>query len=281
MTQTIKKSLGEGFSRGEIYAALAYDTTDRFGGMRIKGIYVAPPSGSGDAIQIGSCTNGIKIEGTVTLPIGIGTVTALTTAVTGQSAIKVYSDLSGDGYNVPVWITGAVTGAGASFGSIYCIRGDVKLTGVQTTQDNDQFVVGVHGRARVSGTIKNTAVTIAGVMSQILAGGTWTEVENACSLWVDNQLATNPTTGEVSMVLITQNNSSSSAIVDNVFKVQGGGGTDTHFAYLFNFVKNITGGFVSADIGSTAIHKTICRSLKIKIDDVDFYLLASTAPATS
>ena len=40
MASTISKHIGEGFARGELYAALAYDTTDQFSGMRIKGIYI-------------------------------------------------------------------------------------------------------------------------------------------------------------------------------------------------------------------------------------------------
>jgi len=38
MSQTINKAIGEGFPKGELYAALAYDETDKFGGMKIKGI---------------------------------------------------------------------------------------------------------------------------------------------------------------------------------------------------------------------------------------------------
>ena len=38
MTQTISKSLGEGHGKGELYAALAHDTSDKFGGMEIKSI---------------------------------------------------------------------------------------------------------------------------------------------------------------------------------------------------------------------------------------------------
>ena len=33
MTETISKHLGEGHGKGELYAALAYDTSDAFGGM--------------------------------------------------------------------------------------------------------------------------------------------------------------------------------------------------------------------------------------------------------
>ena len=40
MTQTIKKSIGQGWGKGEVYHALAYDENDKFGGLRIKGIYI-------------------------------------------------------------------------------------------------------------------------------------------------------------------------------------------------------------------------------------------------
>jgi len=39
MTMTISKHIGEGFGKGELYAALAYDTGDAFGGMRVKSMY--------------------------------------------------------------------------------------------------------------------------------------------------------------------------------------------------------------------------------------------------
>ena len=41
MTETIKKSMGEGHAKGEVYAAMAYDTTDKFGGLRQKSIYLS------------------------------------------------------------------------------------------------------------------------------------------------------------------------------------------------------------------------------------------------
>ncbi len=44
MAQTIRKSIGEGWGKGEVFAALAYDETDRFGGLRIKGTYIAKTS---------------------------------------------------------------------------------------------------------------------------------------------------------------------------------------------------------------------------------------------
>jgi len=38
MSQTISKHIGEGFGKGELYAALAYDAADSFGGMKIKNV---------------------------------------------------------------------------------------------------------------------------------------------------------------------------------------------------------------------------------------------------
>jgi len=38
MSETIKKHIGEGFGKGELYAALAYDAGDAFGGMKIKNV---------------------------------------------------------------------------------------------------------------------------------------------------------------------------------------------------------------------------------------------------
>ena len=37
--ETISKHLGEGFGKGELYAALAYDPSDAFGGMAVKSMY--------------------------------------------------------------------------------------------------------------------------------------------------------------------------------------------------------------------------------------------------
>ena len=57
MAQTISKHIGEGFGRGELYAALAYDSSDVFGGMSIKGINFSPVAGT-PAIQVGNSTTG-------------------------------------------------------------------------------------------------------------------------------------------------------------------------------------------------------------------------------
>ena len=44
MSQTISKHIGEGFGKGELYAALAYDASDAFGGMKIKALIICQNS---------------------------------------------------------------------------------------------------------------------------------------------------------------------------------------------------------------------------------------------
>ena len=58
MSETISKHLGEGFGKGELYAALAYDTSDAFGGMRIKSTYYEKTlaAAADRAIQIATTT---------------------------------------------------------------------------------------------------------------------------------------------------------------------------------------------------------------------------------
>jgi len=57
MAQTISKHIGEGFGKGELYAALAYNSSDVFGGVSIKGINFSPVAGT-PAIQVGNSTTG-------------------------------------------------------------------------------------------------------------------------------------------------------------------------------------------------------------------------------
>jgi len=223
-------------------------------------------------------TAGINIEGTHVLALGIGSTTALTTATTGKSAVKVQSAFSATtGYHVGAWFVGNYTGAGAAGGSVYALRGHVAVTGTQTTVGAEAFIVGVHGRCAVTGTAYNSSAVYAGVLAQMLGGGTWTAANKVYALWVDNQLATNPTSGTVAMVGIRQNNNSGTAVVDHVFDIYG-----ANIANFINFDSCISSGFVSSgSVGSTAIHKTACKTIKILIDGVDYYLIASTVVESS
>lgn len=219
---------------------------------------------SGNAISIVS-TGSNATDGTC---LKIGTSgTPITSGTTNAGAVKVYSDTSGTvGWFVGAWFQSQLTEDG--YNSVYTIRGHVDVkAGVSAEGDEDQFLVGVHGRARISGTIDNDSVVVAGVLAQMLHGGTLTKVENMAALWVNNQLRTNPTTGDLSMILIEQSNSSGAGIVDQVFKITGGGNTQTYFEYLFNFERCTTDAFVSASL----------QSAKVVVDASDRYIVLSQA----
>jgi len=204
-------------------------------------------------------------------PLRFGTSTApLTTATTGLSLLKMYSDYSASGYHVPVWVVGRHTGDAATYGSVYCVRGDAQLEGTQTTQSNAQYIVGVHGRTRVASSSKvyNSACTFAGVMAQLLDGGTWTAANLVYCLWVDNQLTVNPTAGTVAMVGIRQNNNSANAVVDYVFDIQG-----NRIPTFINFVSCVSNGCITKGATHTAT-VTCDAKIKILIDGDTFYIPA-------
>ena len=216
-------------------------------------------------ISIGSCaTAGINIEGTHTLALGIGSTTALTTATTAMSAVKVQSAFSAtSGYHVGAWFVGNYTGAGAAGGSVYALRGHAAVTGTQTTVGTAAYIVGVHGRCAVTGTAYNSSAIYAGVLAQMLAGGTWTAANLVYCLWVDNQLATNPTAGTVAMVGIRQNNNSATAVVDHCFDIYG--------PRIDNFINfdtcTGTGAFITDNAATGSVKKAKC-----KIGDTDYYI---------
>jgi len=65
--ETISKHIGEGFGKGELYAALAYDSTDNFGGMCIKQVRFNPATGVSSIVigtsgtHWGTTTAGTKV----------------------------------------------------------------------------------------------------------------------------------------------------------------------------------------------------------------------------
>lgn len=94
--ETIRKHIGEGFGKGELYAALAYDATDSFGGLAIKQLRFNPESGK-TSITIGDST------------------TAVTLATYAQRAITIYTttaDDDGSENAMPVYVSATMTAAG-------------------------------------------------------------------------------------------------------------------------------------------------------------------------
>jgi len=231
-------------------------------------------AGATTGIQIGTCTTGINVEGTVTLALGIGSTTPLTTATSAMSAVKVYSDYSkADGYHVGSWFSSKYTGDGTGIGSVYTLRGHVDFEGTQTTSSTAQFLSGVHGRAAVTGTIYNSQLVISGITAQLLAGGTLTAVRQMSALWVDNQMATNPTAGNCDMVWISNNNEQA-GVVDHIFRIYGANVQGGLFAFDSCMVGS--NGFITDGV---VAHAGDMIKIKCTADGDDYYLLASTAPA--
>lgn len=249
-----------------------------YGGTAHTGVLVLPHVGSTfttglhldsqygtitTGISVGSCTTGINIEGTVTLPLGIGSTTALTTATTGRSAIKVQSDFTGDGYHVPIWCTSRLTGDGATYGSTYAVRGHAEIEGTQTTQGTAQYVFGVHGRVDNTGTVYNTSAFMGGVCAQVLDGGTYTAVQNLSCLWADWQFTGTVSAGETQLLRLTHNGAGHT--LDSFIYVYGANAAD----YFMKFHNTMTGNW--SDTGTTEGEECVGH-LKVRFNNADAYI---------
>ena len=208
---------------------------------------------------------------------GIGSDTALTTATTALTAFKIQSNFSGNGYHFGQWNICKYTLDGASYGSVRSVVGQVDLSATQTTVGTAQQLIGVHGRAKVSGVAYNSGLFVAGVLGQVLAGGTWTATDKVAAGWFDWQLASAVTAGDTMLLYLTNNANNASYNPTSVMFIYA-----PYMTNLFYLQGGTVGGLmVSADIGATAIHKTVCRAIRISIDGTAYYLLASTAYGAS
>jgi len=224
-------------------------------------------------IAIGACTTGINLEGTIDLALGIGSTTPLTTATTGKKAALIQSNFSGNGYHFGAQVISQYTLDDASYGSVRAIVGQVDLSATQTTVGSAQYLVGVHGRAMVSGTAYNSALMVTGVMGQILNGGTYTAANHVSAGWFDWQLNTPLSGVSSSEILYLSNNADNST------------NNPDHMMYLYApYVTNFfsmdgagNGGMVSATY-STPVHAGTCKKIKVDLDGDTYYMLVSTAP---
>jgi len=173
-------------------------------------------------IDITAATTGININGAGTSAItitqtgsvattgtclAIGTSgTPITTATTNAGPIKVYANYTkASDWFVGAWVTSKNACGSTSTGSIYSLRGHADYGATQTTSSTAQYVIGAQGRVAVTGTVYSSNIHIAGVMGQMLSGGTYTEVSHVCAVWADSQLAHAVTTGQKSMIAMTNN----------------------------------------------------------------------------
>ena len=260
--ETISKHIAEGFAKGELYAALAYDATDRFGGMAIKAIRFNPASASSVALSI---------YGTMAKAIDIGDSDPLTTATSGQVTVKCrsyYSALTGS--HTGCQYVSKLTGDGANSSFITAIKAWAELEGAQTNIGTTQGVYAMEAYTRISGTAYNTSLTACSMKATIDGTGTLTAFGHACVLWLDNKLPT-IAAGEHSIIYMTNNNSGSRTIGQAIYLY------GVYVTNLINLNGCTSGGMVS-NASASALHGTLSKKIKISIDGVTYYLLASTTP---
>lgn len=228
--------------------------------------YLKTVSGGTESLgKITKTTTGTFIDTSTTDAVGGVPVINIVSTFTKASAIAhkailvtlTYQPTGNTGTGVPIAIAGmTVLGASATHSGLYMwgVQGGLKfLTGSVVSDSQSaagRFVL------EEAGTVTYTGGNIAGI-------------------YVDN-LITSPMAsesgGQIDLIRIANHG----GLMDNAINVYGP--NLTNLLYLGGCT---TVGCVGADIGATAIHKTICRSIKIDIDGVTFYLLASTAPAAS
>ncbi len=182
MSQTITKHIGEGFARGELYAALAYDPTDQFGGMRIKNIKIAktlPASVAGLELDIECPLATVGMAWTAALKIDITQTSTLSGAwnVLGRMM----------GILIDVNVTSELTNA---FG----IMSRVNLTTSMTSADDVNDIQALVGVVNVnlttpdtlSGETDSTICGVKGIISRSESGGITIEQNVAAGVFTYN-----------------------------------------------------------------------------------------------
>jgi len=217
------------------------------------------------------------VAGTVSTKFfGVGSTTPVTLTTTSPNALHIQGDQASVALRASYAIKARIrlTGDGASSAHAYAVNGWTEYSGTGTTNAVNNQVVGVAGLVKNSGTIYNTGIFLAGMLAQVLQGGTYTKANHICSLWADNQLRS--AAGDVTnheLIYMTNNNSGSgSRVIGQAMFLYG--------PYVTNFVHFWgceTGGMVS-NASASALHGTLSKKIKISINDVTYYLLASTTP---
>lgn len=203
MAQTISKHIGEGFGKGELYAALAYDETDAFGGMKIKGLRI---QGQLKVHNRPLTTNVFAAEIKADIKNATGTYTGAL-----QVTVREY----------PTDDTSAVTVNGSDF-TTYLHSGDTKTAG---------YLTSIYAKVENQGTFNGSGIIMTPIYSMIGASGTFTSVSHVCGLWLDSHLAQTITSGNFEFIYMSNNGSTTmdSAMyitqsrVTNLFAVTGGG----------------------------------------------------------
>lgn len=250
------------------------------------GIYIYDSS-CVSGIHVGACTTGINITGaqtnalvitttgstsTIGTCLAIGTTgTPITSATTASMAMKLYSDYSKTtGYHMAMYVETRYTPVGT--GTVRGIVGVADMTATQTSQTTTQYIVGVHGRGKISGTAYNSGLFVTGVHAQILDGGTWTAANHVSALWVDWQLNSNLSgISHSELVYITNNANDGTAAnnPENVFYISS--------PMVDYFITFLSGSATGTNVGATASGgETRSYRLKCRYGSTDFYISGYT-----
>ena len=158
--ETISKHIGEGFGKGELYAALAYDSTDAFGGMAIKNVRFNPATGVA-SIAIGTST------------------THWSTTTANTKVISIYADVSvGTGDNRGIYNRLYFKTAGVGGGE--SLRSYTEITGVAIgTAHGAHLSLGM-GESTTKGSVTGLGVAVRATLGfpniAMDSGGTYAAI---------------------------------------------------------------------------------------------------------
>jgi len=131
----------------------------------------------------------------------LGTVVVSTTGLSIMSFTSQFK--AATGYHVGIWGNSQLAADGN--GSVYTLRGHAEVASGITLSGDSVYLVGVQGRIKNSGVIDSTGLLAAGVLGQLLDGGTYTALSRIASIWADSQLAKTISSG-LSALFLGSNN---------------------------------------------------------------------------
>ena len=245
MAQTISKHIGEGFAKGELYAALAYDSTDKFGGMQIKGIKISPAAGK-VGFALGDSSNALSYTAG-TPPLSF----YFTAAGSGSTSLE------------PFYLKSTVTGTSPVGGRArfhtYC---NVTAGGwLNALKSYMQF--GSSGK--ITGLASSLCVEMDLPDANLGAGGAYAPLEIELNPGENTVSAGALTANHISLMYMSIN--TNKADFDDhgyLFHLQGVSSESGHLFYAGNVAPATVGGTLRIGIGSTA-----------------YYLILYTSEATS
>ena len=179
MATTVGKHIGEGFGKGELYAALNYDKSDAFGGMKLGNIRI---QGQLKVHNRPLTTNVFALEVKSDVKNATGTYTGAL-----QVTVREY----------PTDDTSAVTINGSDF-TTYLHSGDTKTAG---------YLTSITAKAENQGTFNGAAIIMTPIYSLIGSSGTFTKVNHVAGLWLDSHLDSAISAGSFELIFMTNNGS--------------------------------------------------------------------------